>query len=279
MSGFLAGLVQRGASLPARAGESALRAAPLAPLQATDPRPLEAIAEVVAAEAPGTAARADPGPPVAHPPAVHEEPSSQPLQQHVVHVTNVTDLPLRTVRETGAVTQAHSAPATAVPLSLVRSATPIPFASQALPAPQLSTHRVDPDAKSADEVTAAAEIRALPDAQTIHIVGQTSVRAELPATAPLSPSVTAAARAAPSDRDLPETRIDAAPIEPPALRSIEAQRVAATGASAPSPILVRIGKVEVRPPASATAPPAPQRASASPLLGFAAYRRLRMYRT
>jgi len=263
MSGFLSGLVQRGAELPGSGAGTALTAAPLAPAQAASPGGLEVTAEVDGAPpVPASTSAPSVQSQAVDEPIVHQEPQVRTVDQHV-HITHLSASPPRAIHQTRGIAPAPAAtPTDAAPVNLE------PNRGAARP---LSTSVERAGAEPQYQVVRTDDgTRVQPEAQTVGVIGNELEQVESPAIVPRE--------SRPAASELPETRIEPAPIESPAFRRLDLQPAPSMRAPQPPPIHVRIGRVEVRPPAPAAAPPAPKKANGAAALGFAAYRRLRTYR-
>jgi hypothetical protein len=278
MSGFLAGLVQRGAGL-GPASEPATSAAPLPAPDSASTLPLEAPPQSADENPPAVAAA--PGNQPMPPGHDADEPSNATRAADVVRTTPVSAAPAtppRPAHETAPMPPANTggvaAPAPARPeppslpkaLPLAASQPPDsaePRVAHVLPAPV----SLDPADSPQPAPAPATVVRELLQVET-RVIESHAPRAPPGDAAVASPA-----------RELPEVRLVAAA---PATRpwpQIDARAAPAARNTEPPPIHVRIGKVEVKPaaPAAAAAPPA-KNASATAGLGFAAYRRLRTYR-
>lgn len=263
MSGFLPGLVQRGASLPGSGSGPVLSAAPLVRAPAMPPGALEVSAEVTATPPASPVEGADPdGASTILEPIAREVPEARAAEHHV-HVTKVNVSP--------PVIDEPRAPAP-VPAPAVVTAEPAPVAVRLPPAVAAAS----PGPMAA--ARAALERQALDGHSASGNDAAPSAAAAQSRPRTGSPAILPRAMDRPANRNLPGTRIEPAPLESPALRRLGQQSAPTARAPQPPPIHVRIGKVEVRPPAPAVAPPPPKQNHAPPPLGFAAYRRLRTYR-
>ncbi len=275
MSGFLSGLVQRGASLAGGTG-AVLSAAPLAPVQGVSSLGLDVVVEAPSAAPAPPVDNTDPLRAVkAFGPAAHEEPLARPAEQHL-HVTNVTAMAPTVIRESTVMVHPPAAPAAREAAEVVSEERPRADTETHLPQRETPASRQNTPVLDAKQSGIGQGTPLEP--QPADSAARTPLPAGITAREPSEPRTTELRRAAPSDRELPETRLEPAPIESPALRRLDLQPAPAIRAPQPPPIHVRIGKVEVRPPAPAIAPPPPKQNGAAPPLGFAAYRRLRTYR-
>lgn len=264
MSGFLAGLVQRGASVVAGAADAPVPAARdaagasayalEAPAEASDAGP--AIAP--AATMPGLLARVDMSP------AGIRVPESAPALPPVAdpHESSRTEAPA----------VPHSSP-----MAPTMAADSAPLAAgeprRVAPAPEPDRNLVPPVFPIV-MIHSTSRIEEPLAAPTPHDARGSADAA----SAVVPPPAESSALSAPElVVQLPEARL--APASPPTREFPRGLAAAAPAPQEPAPIHVRIGKVEVRAPPAAAAPAAPARPNAPRAQGFAAYRRLRTYRT
>jgi hypothetical protein len=274
VNGFLAGLVQRGASVPIGAAESSGLAAPAA--YGDSAYALEAPPELVeVGHVPPTATPREDSVRTEQMAAIPRDVVTANPQHSVVHITQVkaVSAPLPRGQPDSAETPAPLRLPSVQRAESVRAAQPADLTPQ-------PSHQTEPLAEPLRETVPVAAARPIAASSAADMVrATTQPRAELevtdvsvPRRAPLD--VTLSDASAP---ELPEVTLTAAPVGARELWRVAAATPSPTPPAAP-PIHVRIGRVEVRSAGSATAPAAPRNASAVPALGFAAYRRLRTYR-
>lgn len=261
MSGFLAGLVQRGASVAVPFAESP---GVSANWQGDSAYALEAPLELVdAAPAPTAMPREDSAQREGmSQTSVDAAPATEP--QSIVQIMQVNAAPQSIPRD-----QARIAAQPAEDQQSLRSVPPV------TPPP---LRQVASPAESTPKTSAAVTTRPIatppPDLDS-SASRQSRLEREVVqvSTAPSAPLNVAPSTAPASE--LPEVPLSAAPT---VTREMPQISVPAPWPPAAPPIHVRIGKVEVRPAAPVPAPAAHPNASTTPALGFAAYRRLRTYR-
>jgi hypothetical protein len=281
MSGFLAGLVQRGASVPARAAESPGLAAPAADGNSA-----------YALEAPPELVDARPASPVAMPredsartpqmtPTPRDEVPANPSQSvvHITQVNAVSPMPAHEPVQVAAVSAETPKPPLVMPPVPRAESVRIPEQSEArTPQPPRQTEPpAEPRLETSALVPAPRPIAAPPVADFSHVSNEPRVELEvMRVSAPCSAPLDLASSPAPAPK-LPEVPVTATSL---AIRELprSAQPTPTPTPPPVPPIHVRIGRVEVRPAPPAPAPSAHKNANATPALGFAAYRRLRTYR-
>ena len=278
MSGFLAGLVQRGAGLPARPAEPVMMSAPRSNAPESASYSLEASPWTI--DASPSASIDAPGPDPATPPRapIHDTELAPESVPQVAKVIVVAPAPVGEAPRTTVAPESNTAPRAHVELPPASDAhVPAPVHAQSLPRqPVISTHKPEDVPFLGESVSTAARLDPVAFEANLSDTPK-SPRFDSPPRDTVRPQqiTTAAAPIATPVRELPETELTAAATAQ-SLAAPSAPRVA--HAAEPPPIHVRIGKVEVRAP-SPPATPAPPRKPAAPVaLGFAAYRRLRTYR-
>lgn len=276
MNGFLTGLVQRGASMPARAAEP--------------PGPGASIASgdsAYALEAPPELVDAQPRPPIATPrdmsaqtesvsaPAVRDAVEPSPLEFQITQV--IAPQPSSTSRDAMPAPSEHEEKLEAQPQQRAESV--VILEQSETRAPQLLRQietRVEPPLSSPPIVEAARPIAATPlvdMSQASH-----APPAELEIVRPSSPHIEPLEIASHTARAPEVPEVTLAPARAALLELPRSTSPTASSMPTALPIHVRIGTVEVRPAAPAPVPPPSKNASAPPALGFAAYRRVRTYR-
>jgi hypothetical protein len=275
MNGFLAGLVQRGASVSTGVAESRGFAAPTA--YGDSAYALEAPSDLVeVGSSPPTATPLEDSARTEQVAAIPREVLTADPQHSVVQITQVNAMPAPLPRSSVQVAaESEETPQLLRVMPPVRRAESVPTAQPADRIPQPS-RQTEPPAELRPETSAlVTATRAAPPAAD-RVRAPTQPRAE-PEVTDVSAPRRASLDVKSSEARVPELRevtLTAAPVW-----ARELQRIAAPPPPpAAPPIHVRIGRVEVRSAAPATAPAAPRNASAAPALGFAAYRRLRTYR-